>query len=200
MLAPPQIVVGEVDSDKMSASPQAVVSAGLRHDITLSTNAFGSTGLRHDVSLSTDKSGSSGLRHDDEPGPSESSSSLSLQLIQLNTKTSIPTVMLKGIWKKASRLVASRDSIVAAPGYPSDARMVASASGTRPHLVTKGKDQMYHCDNDCANYKSLKICSHTVAVAEVNGELKQFIEVFTNKRRRPNLTKLALHGMPAGRG
>jgi len=140
---------------------------------------------RHDVSLSRD-----------EPGPSGSSSSLSPQLIQLNTKTTILTAMLEGIWKRHHSLW-HRDSIVAAPGYPSDARMVASASGTRPHLVTKGIDQMYHCD---ANYKPLKICSHTVAVAEVNGELKQFIEVFTKKRRRPNLTKLALHGMPAGRG
>ena len=46
----------------------------------------------------------------------------------------------------------------------------------------------------------MKICSHTVAAAEVNGELKQFIDNFTKKKRQPNLTKLALHGMPAGRG
>ncbi len=78
--------------------------------------------------------------------------------------------------------------------------MVASRSGSRPHLVTKGKDGLYHCDGECANYRSLKMCSHVVAVAQVNGDLLRFVESFGKKRRHPNLTKLALHGMPAGRG
>ena len=59
---------------------------------------------------------------------------------------------------------------------------------------------MYHCDSECANYRSLKICSHTVAVAESNGDLAVFIELFTKKAKPPNITKLALHGMPSGRG
>lgn len=46
----------------------------------------------------------------------------------------------------------------------------------------------------------IKLCSHSVAVAYVNGELNQFMDVFTKKRRQPNLTKSALHGLPAGPG
>ena len=46
--------------------------------------------------------------------------------------------------EKALQFVTSSDSIlVAAPcSFPSDARMVASTSGTSPHLVTKGKDSI----------------------------------------------------------
>ena len=52
---------------------------------------------------------------------------------------------------------------------------------------------MYHCDSECANYQSLKISSHTVAVAELNVELAAFVELFTKKAKPPNITKLALH-------
>ena len=78
--------------------------------------------------------------------------------------------------------------------------MVASRSNSHPHLVTKGKNGAYHCDADCVNYRSMKLCSHVVAVAEVNGELSEFVETFSRKQQHPNYTRLALHGMPAGRG
>ena len=126
---------------------------------------------------------------------------LSVKLDHVTTQVkNIPAAALEGIWKKASELRASDNSIVPAPGHPKEARMVASRTGLHPHFVTKGKDTMYHCDSECVNYQSLKICSHTVAVAELNGELGMFIELFTKKAKPPNITKLALHGMPSGRG
>ena len=77
--------------------------------------------------------------------------------------------MYEGIWEKALRLVSQEGSMAAAPGYPSEARTVQSASKTGFHLVTPGSNNKFNCD--CANYRSLGKCSHVVAVAEVNGKL-----------------------------
>ena len=54
--------------------------------------------------------------------------------------------------------------------------MVASCTGARSHLVTKGRDGLYSCDKECANYHPLKVCSHTV-VAETIRELATFAEL-----------------------
>ena len=64
--------------------------------------------------------------------------------------------------------------MASAPGYPSEARTVQSVSKTGFHLVTPGNNSKFNCD--CANYRSLSICSHVVAVAEVNGKLNQFVK------------------------
>lgn len=110
----------------------------------------------------------------------------SVKLDDVTTQVkNIPAAALEGIWKKACELPTSENSIVPAPGYPKEARMVASRTGLRPHLVTKGKDTMYQFDGECANYRSLKICSHTVAVAESNGELAAFVALFTKKAKPP---------------
>ena len=78
--------------------------------------------------------------------------------------------------------------------------MVASRSGQRPHLVISGKGGQIKCDENCLNYKTLGICSHTVAVAHVNNNLTNFLAWFEKTKRKPNITSLSVHGMPAGRG
>ena len=57
----------------------------------------------------------------------------------------------------------------------------------------------YECDNKCPHYKSIHLCSHTVAAAEIHIKLKAFIKL---KRScdSPNLMRLGTHGMPAGAG
>ena len=57
---------------------------------------------------------------------------------------------------------------------------------------------MFNCD--CANYHSFSICSHVVAVAEVNEKLNQVIEWYRKAKKMPSLTKLATSDMPKGRG
>jgi len=58
---------------------------------------------------------------------------------------------------------------------------------------------MHVCDNTCGNWRSLGIvCSHSVVVAEQNGELRDFVNWFKKAKKRPNLTKIALTGMPSG--
>ena len=78
--------------------------------------------------------------------------------------------------------------------------MVLSRSGNRPHLVLPCKSGRYKCDSECANFKSLAICSHVVAVAELNKSLQEFITQFIKLKKQPNFTQLALHDMPSGRG
>ena len=113
---------------------------------------------------------------------------------------SVPLVVLKGMWQKAEQLLASSTSISAAPGHPPNSRMVESRSGKRPHLVVSGKGGQFKCDEDCLNFKSMGICCHTIAVAHKNNSLQQFISWFTQSKRRPSFTKVAVHGMPGGRG
>jgi hypothetical protein len=67
-------------------------------------------------------------------------------------------------------------------------------------LVVPCKGRKFKCDSDCANYKSTGICSHSLAVAEINKQLPVFLESFKKAKKRPKFTQLALHNMPAGRG
>ena len=75
-----------------------------------------------------------------------------------------------------------------------------SSSGKCPHLVMAKNKGQYCCDSDCGNHKSLGICSHSVAVAEIDGELKGFVDWFVKAKKQPNITNLIMTGMPTGRG
>ena len=86
-----------------------------------------------------------------------------------------------------------------APGQPEEARMVLSRSGKRPHLVLPCKGR-FKCDSDCLNLKSLGTCSHSVAVAECNNLLTEFLAHFQMTKKTPNFTAVSLHGVPAGSG
>ena len=44
------------------------------------------------------------------------------------------------------------------------------------------------------------MCAHVVAVANLNGYLPQFVSAFCKAKKKPDFTKLAVHGMPSGRG
>ena len=60
-------------------------------------------------------------------------------------------------------LVGEEKSIVPAPGFGPNDKMVKSKSGTTPHLVTVAKSDkkvQYKCDDKCPQYKSVYICSH----------------------------------------
>ena len=112
---------------------------------------------------------------------------------------------MEGIWNKASVLVKEANSVVPAPGFGPKDKMVKSKLGSTPHLVsmvTNSDGVQYKCDEKCLHFKSINICSHSVASAEVNGDLGNFLQWFRRKRGKqlPNLTDLSTHGMPAGAG
>ena len=126
---------------------------------------------------------------------------LSIKLSSLSSKLGLPTTAIDGIAKKAAEILSTDGAIVQAPGHSTEANMVLSRSGKRPHLVLpKRKSGGLTCDEDCPQYKSAKLCSHTVAAAEYNKQLDQFIGSYNSVKKTPNLTKLATTDMPKGRG
>ena len=44
------------------------------------------------------------------------------------------------------------------------------------------------------------ICSHSVAVAQMNNKLQQFVSAISKVKRPPDFTSLAVHCMASGRG
>ena len=113
-------------------------------------------------------------------------------------QVNIPLNCLEGVWAKASELVNTSNAIVPAPGQDPEARMVLSYSGKLPHMVTPTKGG-FSCDSNCPNWKAMGICSHTVAVAEVNKKLQQFLSI-KKKKKGVNFTKLLTTSMPKGHG
>ena len=112
----------------------------------------------------------------------------------------VPLASIQGVWKKAEELLAQPNAIITAPGFDTSAKMVASRSGKRPHLVKCEKGDRVSCDNDCPNWKSLNICSHTVAVAESNNCLHEYIDFYRKSKHLPSIPWLVLTGLPTGNG
>ena len=113
----------------------------------------------------------------------------------------IPMVTLEGIWNKAMSLLNGDNSITVAPGPDKRARVVLSYRSETPHLVRpKGSTGQYVCDEKCPQWVSAKICSHTVAVAECNKSLNEFLKWYISSKTMPNITSLAMSGMPTRRG
>ncbi len=126
---------------------------------------------------------------------------LSVDLNSASQEVSMPITILEGIWTKAHRLLTTNNAIVLAPGQPPEARMVLSYSGKTPHMVLPKKNKGdFSCDSNCPNYKALGICSHIVAVAEVNGQLPELLSAFKKRKGPPNVTRLVTTNMPKGRG
>ena len=135
---------------------------------------------------------------DEEPQNFTSTSELSVDVNVVSDNSSIPLSVYQGIWEKARRLLCQEGSMAPAPGYPPEARTVQSTSKTGFHLVTSASSGRFSCD--CANYRSLNICSHSVAVAEVNKKLGHFVDWYRKANKLPSLSKLATADVPKGRG
>ena len=111
---------------------------------------------------------------------------------------SIPLATLRMIWAKATEYLCSKADVVPAPGSCLKARMVASRSASAPHFVQALPSGQYVCDSNCLQWKSSHMCSHTVAVAALNEDLEAFINWYVTSNQGPNLTTLAVHGLPVG--
>ena len=125
---------------------------------------------------------------------------LSVDANTVAKSTNLPFTCVEGIWTKATELLQKDNAIVPAPGQSSEARMVLSYSNKVPHMVTPTKAGGFSCDTNCPNWKSIGICAHSVAVAQVNGKLEEFISVVKKKKKSPNVTALVTSTMPRGRG
>jgi len=131
---------------------------------------------------------------------SAQASAPSVDVLSAAEGMNVPLTCMEGVWRKAGELLQDSDAMVAAPGQSPEARMVLSYAGKAPHLVTPVKGGGYNCDSSCPNWKSIGFCSHTVAVADANKKLAQFLTFLRNKKKTPNMTNLVTSGMPRGRG
>ncbi len=121
---------------------------------------------------------------------------LSIQVNEFAEQVAVPLSVLEGIWEKAEQLLGTENGIAPASGCDPKACMFKSTSSTRPHLVIAKMKGQYIRDNTCGNWRSLGICSHSVAVAEQNGELQDFVSWFKEAKKRPNLiTQLPPRGV-----
>ena len=125
---------------------------------------------------------------------------LSVTAEEFHTGLQVPLDVVQNVWKKASELILDSNGISSAPGYGPECKMVASRKGKRPHLVTRNKGGKFSCDNDCPNWKSIGFCSHSIAVAQVNGQLEEFCNILRKSKRLPSISQLVLTGLPAGLG
>ena len=114
--------------------------------------------------------------------------------------TTIGLVTLDAIWAKAIELLSTSNAITSAPGSQRKACMVLSYSQVAPHLVQAKSDGQYVCDSSCQQWLSSQLCSHTVAVAERNGDLSSFLQWYIKYAKNPNISTLAMSGLPRGRG
>ena len=128
------------------------------------------------------------------------SAQLSVRPEDFHSGLKILLAAIQGIWKKAEELLSDPNAISPAPGYDSRCKMVMSRSGKRPHLVTCTKQGKYTCDSECPNWKSVNICSHSVAVAQVSNSLQEFCNLYRKSKHLPSVTRLVLTGVSSGVG
>ena len=97
---------------------------------------------------------------------------LSVSVETASELVTVPLNCLESVWAKA---INTSNTIVPLPGQDPEARMVLSYSGKLPHNYYGNTKQIkggeFCCDSNCLNWKIKGICSHTVAVAEVNKKL-----------------------------
>lgn len=95
----------------------------------------------------------------------------------------VALLSLKEMFRQTAILLNKKDSIMEIPFKPLTF-MVESDRG-RPHYVVRSESGKVTCD-DCPHYKSGKICSHSLAVAEKCDQLKNFLTWY--KRSSHTLT------------
>ena len=140
----------------------------------------------------------SGPKSTDKPGCSKVNSLLiSAEESGIHT---IPLITLEAIWSKAAALLQGDNTISPAPGRDRRSHVVISYRSDTPHLVQPKANGQYTCDDKCPQWVSAKICSHTVAVAALNASLEGFLQWYKSSATTPNVTRLAMIGMPANRG
>jgi hypothetical protein len=101
--------------------------------------------------------------------------------------------MLQNQFTKAGRLLKSKQ-VVRGFDTGSNSLLVVSDSSDKPHVVTQQQNGKFTCD-DCAAYYHSRICAHTLAAAEFEGRLSQFLTWFNVAGHGTNVSRLADFGI-----
>ena len=108
--------------------------------------------------------------------------------------------ILESMWTKAAKLCTSPSAIQRVPFCEKNAPvapvyLVLSGSNSREfHSVECGSTLKTVVKCSCTGMKSSGICSHALAVCEKVGLLSQFLQCYSVKKPRLNLTKINLGG------
>ena len=92
-----------------------------------------------------------------------------------------PMEVLNEMFNKAAVLLENDNAIVRAPGVSEGLFFVVSNNANSPHKVAAVDKGRVSCD--CTNFKSFKICRHSLAVAEREGKLGEFLKIVKRKKR-----------------
>ena len=118
----------------------------------------------------------------------------------------VPYEVLKQMIQKAGvHLARSKEAIVAAPGANAVPEHYVESERGSPYVVkTKNSKRYgvyYECDGKCISYAAYSLCSHTIAVAELEGNAETFINWYKlNKQGSANISTLSQMDLPSGRG
>jgi len=111
----------------------------------------------------------------------------------------IPADVKDTLWSKGQLLAEDDVAMVRSPGSTTD-WIVQSSTSKQPHFVKETSKGGYACDSNCLAYKSMRICSHTVAVSLKEGCIQKLVGWHKKLKFTPNLTCVAEEGKPPGVG
>lgn len=111
---------------------------------------------------------------------------------------------LKKMWKEARELVGSEGYILPLAGStcPFARQVYNCRQPSKPVVVTllpkkqKMVGRNFACEPSCSQYSFLSLCCHTVATAESNFLLREYVDFLGNSKEMPNLHQLTLKGNP----
>ena len=118
----------------------------------------------------------------------------------------VPFEVLSQIFQKAGILLSrSKESIVAAPGANAHPQHYVESEHGSPYVVTtknsKRSGVYYECNGNCIPFATYNLCSHTLAVADLDGNTEAFLHWYkVNKQGSANLSALSQIALPSGRG
>ena len=124
-------------------------------------------------------------------GPGTSSTSDGSCTIGCFEDASLPEC-LRGSWANPSRIV----DLEGTTSHPNDTnkRVVISLSGPTTHTVEISKNQKkLTCDAHCLRFKEMAICCHTIAIAQNEGLLKDYVSSYALP-----VDRLLRSGIPGG--
>ena len=127
-----------------------------------------------------------------------SSNRISLTENPINT-LNLPENIRDSMWEKAQDLARDETSIVKAPGSE-NGWMIKSYSNKQPHYVRLSNSGGISCDDLCLSYKSLKICSHTLALAVKEIFISKLLKWYHTQKVAPNYTALSESGKSKATG
>ena len=124
-------------------------------------------------------------------GPSNVSIPIPLSEFRIK---SIVASTLNSIYTAAG-IINTNNSTVSPPGDHNDKSLIvmSKTNPTRQHSVKILSNKSIKCDDNCVRFKTFKLCSHILAVAEKTDMLQDFLTWFKSQKQSSNLTKLTTH-------